>query len=274
MPAKPPVFTDAFAEIKNEPLATAGGVTSSRRAIICPDENGEWHEVGVVSNDYNLVPNSFVYQTALDILETAALEYEEMAPQFDGSRYAQRFRILNADYQYETRRKGDIVAAVLNVVNSYDGSTKFGAQLDLIRLACTNGMTMSHLLGGFRFKHNSSDPDEFNREVVAAANQLIGVGEKVGRIMPYLGKMQETHIGVRSLYPLFEQIGLSGDARNKVMKSIAEDTIGTTNSGDTLWDVYNGITSVLAGPQVKGFGMGKYATAATNACLAYVSYRN
>ena len=67
---------DPFVEVEKVPLIRPGGQSSSRSAVLLNTEE-EKIEVGVVSNDYRLIPNLEVRNIALDILTRMDIPFEE-----------------------------------------------------------------------------------------------------------------------------------------------------------------------------------------------------
>ena len=111
------------------------------------------------------------------------------------------------DYDVSSRRVGDIVKSGLSISNSEVGSLSLRAEMSLLRLVCSNGMTTSDLKAT-RVRHIHIDRHEFIarlRDTVANAGQ---VGEQIARrlesthqlslpdLNPDNGKLQRAVLGV------------------------------------------------------------------------------
>ena len=153
-------ITDPFTPIAKHPLLTPQGLQSSRYAIVL-DPSGEAQEAGIVTEDYNLVENREVVETAERVIHAGSLEATPDKVLFDGRRFRQRWVLPQHTFAVQV---GDVVALTLDATNSYDGSTRFGLAFNLQRLVCSNGMIVDQLLGGFRFRHNQSHGDVFDKD--------------------------------------------------------------------------------------------------------------
>ena len=74
---------DPFAAVKKVPLYRQNGVQSSRYAVML-DPYCHNIEVGIVSKDYQLVPNQTVCQIAADVLDRTGYDYHLAKHLFDG----------------------------------------------------------------------------------------------------------------------------------------------------------------------------------------------
>lgn len=90
------------------------------------------------------------------------------------------------DYDVSTRRVGDIVKAGLTISNSEIGTMSLRAEISLLRLICTNGMSAADFQAT-RVRHIFVDRTEFVarlQDTVARAGQL---GEQIAR------RLEATH---------------------------------------------------------------------------------
>jgi len=188
--------------------------------------------VGIVSADYKLVPNSAVAEVANDVLQKTGFDYEDQQILFDGKHFRQRFILHQVEGEVQV---GDVVKVVVDSINSYDGSTKFGLEFNALRLACSNGMMVSFMLGGFRFKHWGDR--SFDDELKNAALQISDVGDKLHYLMPQLTDMTRKRIKRADIQDSFRDTNLPLNLQAKVFNSIEEDT---------LWGLYNAYTDVFS----------------------------
>ncbi|MCA9784494.1 MAG: DUF932 domain-containing protein [Calditrichaeota bacterium] len=223
---------DPFAPIERVPLFTPSGMQSSRYAIVL-DPQGLHEEVGIVSEDYNLVENQRVVESAQRVLHEAELEATEGRVIFDGKRFSQRWVLQQATFDVAP---GDIVALTLDAWNSYDGSARFGVAFNLQRLVCSNGMLMDQLLGGFRFKHNAAHGEDFDVEVEEAVSRLKILAGSVHRLAPQFQQMTQKRLNIAGIQQTFRDLEVSRPLIADIFQGL---------EGTSLWQVYNAYTDVL-----------------------------
>ena len=219
-----------FLPVEMVPLVTPGGQSSSRQAVVF-DPKGENLQVGYVSEDYRLVPNSAVAEVAHDVLQKTGFDYEDHQILFDGKRFRQRFVLHEMQGEVKV---GDVVKVVVDSINSYDGSTKFGLEFNALRLACENGLMISFMLGGFRFKHWGDR--SFDEELKMAARQIGNVGNRLHFLMPQLTEMTRKKVKRADIQKIFSETELPLTLQAKVFNTISEDT---------YWGLYNAYTDVF-----------------------------
>ena len=219
-----------FAPVELQPLRRTNGDRSSRQAVVL-DPKRSALEVGIVSPDYKLVKNSEVVQVAEDLLANTGMAFDEHQTLFNGKKFRQRYLLSQASGEVKV---GDTVAVTLDAVNSYDGSTTFGLEFNAIRLVCSNGMMLSFMLGGFRFKHWGSQ--DFDHEMRVAARQLGRVGDRLHMVLPMLTELTRKRMKRADIQRFFAETNLPITTQAKVFNAIEEDT---------KWGVYNAATDVL-----------------------------
>ncbi len=221
---------DPFIPVKAVPLYTVDGSLSSRKAIML-DPDGEYTEVGIVSDNYQLVSNESVHDIALDVLSMADMPYEDSGYLFDGKRY--RHRWVLPDLEMEPT-PGDFVHVALDLTNSYDGSTTFGLAFNARRLVCSNGMMVDFKLGGFKFRHWGKD--DFSEELQDAAERIRRLAPQLDPLSNDLRRLTETPVSRRDIQKSFSDLKLPKTTQSDIFMAIEEDT---------QWGLYNGYTDVL-----------------------------
>ena len=226
-------FDNPFLEVRKERLFTADQTPSSRYAVFLTDDeaDGAEYEVGTVSENYNLVPNEEVHQTALDVLNRSELEYEASTSRFDGKKYTQRW--LMPTLQVEPR-KDDIVQISLDLVNSYDGSTTFGLMFNAQRLACVNGMMVDHQLGGYKFRHINQD--NYQEQLQQAADRIIALNNALPGFTNKIQAMIETPVDREFTQNMFKHLKFGPSLIGQIYQAIEEDNV---------WGLYNACTQAL-----------------------------
>ena len=224
--------SDPFLPIQRVPLFTPAGVQSSKWAVVL-DPQGAHEEVGIVSDEYNLVENARVVETAERILAEGALEATRGKTLFDGRRFRQRWVLGQHTFEAQP---GDIVALTLDAWNSYDGSARFGVAFNMQRLVCSNGMVVDQLLGGFRFRHNHAHGEVFDGEVEQAVERLQQLSHNIHLLAPKFQTMTRQKLSIAGIQRVFSDL--------EVPRPLVSDVFMELE-GSRAWDLYNAFTHVL-----------------------------
>ncbi len=219
-----------FAQVELQPLLHSSGEESSRVAVVV-DPGGSKFEAGVMSRDYKLISNQSISDVAIELLDRTGLPYEEHKILWDGRRFKQQFVIEGMETEVQV---GDVVAVMLCAQNSYEGSLMAGMSFELLRLACSNGLCISHVLGSFALKHWGEK--DFENELRIASAQILNVGERVESVLPRLKNMVQNQITRSDIQNCFRQTGIPMTTRAKAFDLIEDDT---------EWMLYQSITDVL-----------------------------
>ena len=219
-----------YAEVELQPLLHSNGAESSRVAVVV-DPQGDCFEAGVMSRDYKLISNKAISNVAYELLDRTDLPYEEHKVLWDGRRFKQQFVIAGMEAEVEV---GDVVAVMLCAQNSYQGSLMAGLSLELLRLSCSNGLCVSHVLGKIALKHWGER--DFENELRMASQQILNVGEKVEKVLPRLKAMTQKQICRADIQDCYRQTGLPMSTRAKAFDLLEEDS---------EWMLYQSITDVL-----------------------------
>ena len=223
---------DPFAEVTTMPLLNSRGEISSRQSVIL-DPEGAHQEVGVVSREYQLVPNRKVQEIALDILERSRLNFEEDSLLFDGKHYRQRWVLPDLSIE---PAPGDVVRLALDIVNSYDGTRRVSVSYNAQRLVCSNGMMLDYFLGGVRFKH-IGDRD-FETELQGAADSIHLVQDRLSGLLSAFQQMINTPVDVPFLQKTYSNLRLSN--------ALVAGSLLNLETGELhRWGLYNAITDIL-----------------------------
>jgi hypothetical protein len=148
---------DTYAPIEKVPLLTQDGMQSRGYTVRIEDDSAPvgWSEVGVVSEDYLLVPNKDVRSMAHQIADLTDLAWNPSKQFFDGKRFVYA---LTTECERASAEvvPGDVLSLGLMFENSYDGSRRLAVNLFANRLACSNGMLVPQFFARLRFKHNAA----------------------------------------------------------------------------------------------------------------------
>jgi hypothetical protein len=172
---------DPFAAIEKRPLLTEDGMKSRGFTVRIEDESASigWREVGVVSEDYLLVPNRDVRAMAHEITDKTGLEWDVSKTFFDGKRFVYALATTSDRLAAEVV-PGDVLSLGLMFENSYDGSRRLAANLFANRLACSNGMLVPQFFARLRFKHGASSAG-WESETRDALSMIVRAGGDLKR---------------------------------------------------------------------------------------------
>jgi len=156
-----------YSEIRKVPLDYQG-IQSSAFSVQIDKEFGEYEEVGVVSNNYLLIPNNEVKEIVDDLADTTGFDWEVAKTHFDGKKYVYS---LFAKDQTKEMEVGDSVGLGISAWNSYDGSIAFNVRFMAYRLECLNGMMSNTIFNSFRFKHDKESAN-YQEQMEQAKNMF------------------------------------------------------------------------------------------------------
>lgn len=187
-----------YAEIEKVPLYAPDNMKSRGYSVRLEDDDAEsgWKEVGLVGQDYLLVPNRQVREMALEIAGQTGFEWNETKTFFDGKRFVYALAAEEA-LQAEVA-VGDIVGLGMMFENSYDGSRKLGASLYVHRLACSNGMLIPQHFARVRFKHELASA-HWEDDARRALSMVSGAGENLQRFADAARNLEATPLGSEAL---------------------------------------------------------------------------
>lgn len=248
---------DPYAPIEKAPLYTDDRMRSRGYSVRLEDEGADegWREVGLVSEDYLLVPNTDVREMAYEVGARSGLRFEEARTFFDGRRYALALVARSESVEVESvvgtgapstgaavgPAVGDYVSLGLLFENSYDGSCRLSASLFAYRLACSNGMLASDLFARVRFRH-SRESRGWEDELARSLAMLAGARSGLRRFARSASRLAGHGLGTRELATL--RIGyldrlpvtLWGKVVDRYLEHEAPTAWGLLNAGThELW---------------------------------------
>lgn len=171
------------------------GTKSNAWSVQIDQNNNEWNEVGIVSNNYLLIENKQVFDIANDIADNSGQDWETNKVYWDGRRFM--YSMIAKDTTSEVS-VGDDVALGMQFWNSYDGSTALQFRLFLCRLVCLNGMMSHDVFKSLRFKHDQSS-EGYEEQITEAIQIINGSQDQVRYITNALRKMDERELTFEEL---------------------------------------------------------------------------
>jgi len=209
-----------------------------------PDAEGGWQEVGIVSQDYLLVPNRQVRNMAQEIAGRTSLPWQEKKVFFDGKRFVYGLACREGITQRVS--PGDIVGLGMLFENSYDGSRKLAASLFAYRLACSNGMLAPDYFARMRFKHTLSS-EGWESDIERAMTMLGAAEEGLTTFAQGAKALHQMELGSRELQALRSgplqdlPVTLWGKAMDQYLTAEEHTGWGLLNAGTELvWHEDNG----------------------------------
>jgi len=233
------------------PLITANGIDVPRhKAVIRPD-NGT--VLGVVGNRYVTIQNS----TAFSLLDTIVQSYN--------GRYTHAWDVGGGQQtiiQAETDESvdiggGDIVQGNITAINSHDGSSSLRIWFTPVRLVCLNALAASlrRKTHQFAIRHSATAESRAAEaaKIICQQSEYLEIFRDKARAL----KNKAIDAGIVEKF-LSEVIGdpargVDSDgtpkesARIRNQHDAITDLIknGKGNSGESLWDAYNGVTEYI-----------------------------
>jgi phage/plasmid-like protein (TIGR03299 family) len=222
---------------EKQELITGGGIDiPSHKAIVRTDIN---KPVGVVGNRYCPVQNAEAFAFMDVLVQEHKAVYENIYQVNGGSRVIVQAKI-NKDFEV---KKGDVIASYITMINSFDGTTPFKCYFTPVRLWCANQLVVSikKSVSSISIRHTNNV-----MERAETAFRVLNFAESIFDSFKLTAKKLTEKILDKQMVEKFlkDVVGEETSAQNtryrQEILSISENGIG--NSGNTLWDLYNGVT--------------------------------
>jgi hypothetical protein len=188
--------TDAYAAIEKQPLVTQDGMRSRGFTVRLEDPAAAdgWREVGIVSEDYLLVPNQDVRDMALEITDRSGVPWKESKTFFDGKRFVYALTTTSDGLSAEVV-PGDVLSIGLMFENSYDGSRRLAVNLYANRLVCSNGLVLPEHFARLRFKHTSASAG-WESETQRALSMIASAGDDLRRFANIARRLDDVDFSI------------------------------------------------------------------------------
>ena len=144
---------------------------------------------------------------------------------------------------------GDVLERYILLANSHDGSTALTMKPTTVRVVCSNTLQVALGDEGRKSFKTSHVGDVFKR--VNEAREVLDLGEAYfAMLMRGVERLAEDAAPAgparydffRELFELDQKEAMSARARNNVVAIESFFTYGKGNSGETRWDLLNGVT--------------------------------
>jgi hypothetical protein len=241
---------DPFTEIQKLPLQTQYGGLSKAHSIRLMLK-GKDTEMGIVKENYLCVSNKEISEVGREIRNASGMHWELQKVFFDGKVFRETWLCKDGGLEAKVPEVGDVVGLVMEVVNSYDSSTKAGILCYFMRLVCKNGMRSKTHKFGYEFRHTLNNQLDWQSEINQSVAQLTGRNPEymLNQFSQACGKLQKP-IDFQELQVLTDNDKYLGKLPTQQYGQIVKNMLVSKEypqSGTefTAWDLLNSGTQIL-----------------------------
>ena len=239
-----------FTEIQKLPLQTQYGGLSKAHSIRMMLK-GKDTEMGIVKENYLCISNKEISEVGSEIRNASGMQWELQKVFFDGKVFRETWLCKDGGLEASVPKVGDIVGLVMEVINSYDSSTKAGILCYFMRLDCLNGMRSKTYQFGYSFRHTLNNELDWQSEINQSVLQLTGNNPQymLNQFSEACGKLQKP-IDFQELKLLSENNAYLGKLPTQQYGQIVKNMLVSEEypqSGNefTAWDLLNSGTQIL-----------------------------
>ena len=241
---------DPFTEIQKLPLQTQYGGLSKAHSIRMMLK-GKDTEMGIVKENYLCISNKEISEVGSEIRNASGMQWELQKVFFDGKVFRETWLCKDGGLEASVPKVGDIVGLVMEVINSYDSSTKAGILCYFMRLDCLNGMRSKTYQFGYSFRHTLNNELDWQSEINQSVIQLTGNNPQymLNQFSEACGKLQKP-IDFQELKLHSENNAYLGKLPTQQYGQIVKNMLVSEEypqSGNefTAWDLLNSGTQIL-----------------------------
>ena len=239
-----------FTEIQKLPLQTQYGGLSKAHSIRMMLK-GKDTEMGIVKENYLCISNKEISEVGSEIRNASGMQWELQKVFFDGKVFRETWLCKDGGLEASVPKVGDIVGLVMEVINSYDSSTKAGILCYFMRLVCLNGMRSKTHQFGYSFRHTLNNELDWQSEINQSVLELTGNNPQymLNQFSEACGKLQKP-IDFQELKLLSENNAYLGKLPTQQYGQIVKNMLVSKDypqSGTefTAWDLLNSGTQIL-----------------------------
>jgi hypothetical protein len=244
------ISLDPFTEIQKLPLQTQYGGLSKAHSIRMMLK-GKDTEMGIVKENYLCISNKEISEVGSEIRNASGMQWELQKVFFDGKVFRETWLCKDGGLEASVPQVGDIVGLVMEVINSYDSSTKAGILCYFMRLVCLNGMRSKTHQFGYSFRHTLNNELDWQSEINQSVIQLTNKNPQymLNKFTEACGKLQKP-IDFQELKLLSENNAYLGKLPTQQYGQIVKNMLVSKEypqSGTefTAWDLLNSGTQIL-----------------------------
>jgi len=223
-------------------LITGSGINvPNHKAIVRADNKAV---LGIVGQNYQPVQNTTAFAFLDTLVQKNKAVYENVFEVDNGSRMIVQAKLDN-DFDV---RAGDTVASYITMMNSFDGSTPFKVFFTPIRLFCTNQLTRAwrSKADSITIKHTANVEAKADEafKVLCAAQKYFEQFKVQSIIMAQ--KILDKKMVENFISSIFNEEEKRSTKTYNIIDEVLElSENGKGNNGNTVWDLYNGVTEYV-----------------------------
>ena len=241
---------DPFTEIQKLPLQTQYGGLSKAHSIRMMLK-GKDTEMGIVKENYLCISNKEISEVGSEIRTASNMNWELQKVFFDGKVFRETWLCTDGGLQSEVPVVGDVVGLVMEIINSYDSSTRAGILCYFMRLECLNGMRSKTHQFGYSFRHSLNNELNWQSEINQSVLQITGNNPQymLNQFSEACGKLQKP-IDFQELKVLSENNAYLGKLPTQQYGQIVKNMLTSKDYPQngtefTAWDLMNSGTEML-----------------------------
>ena len=200
-----------------------------------------------VTSNYLLVSNKDIVDVVTEVMVKSMIEWKHEKRFFSNAgSFRDIYYANDTGLEKSVAQVGDLIGMVLEITNSYNGTSRAGIQVYFQRLICENGMTSNTYGFGHSFTHTAQNLN-WDEQIIQATALLRNQSEhRLGKFVEACGKLQKP-IDNTEIKLIREKYIPKGTGKNylpgtqfgQLMDKYYED-------GDfTAWGLLNAGTNVL-----------------------------
>jgi len=236
---------NAWIAEEHELITGAGVVCDNHKAIVRSDNQ---KYIGIVGKDYGVVQNVEQFSMFDIIAKKYGARYGSVNT-FNGGSKITASMVLPIRKTDEIRKVGDVLQRSILLINSFDGSTGFVGENNMLVLVCSNGMTANQKGARFMLRHTKNVKDRYDEALKIFARSEAYFDQFIGQARTLAKKImtaQDLKKYVQHLFP--------ADPKTKKFstRALNQQSIVTTlffegmgNLGQSAFDAYNALTEYL-----------------------------
>lgn len=183
-----------FNSVEVEPVLTAEGIETKRSIVKVRDNEGVLQPVSSVSAGYQLITNEQAQQVVEDVQTRSKFTWKELRPTFfDGKRFLSYYMSEESIGEVNNGIKRTMKVGMLTR-NSYDGSCRFGIQMFMAMLECSNQFIHPNMFGSFLLRHTTGDGGANLLDPEDAAEQISRQAGVMLEVAPAIGAMKKSGV--------------------------------------------------------------------------------
>ena len=241
---------DPFTEIQKLPLSTEYGGHSKAHSIRMMLKGNDT-ELGIVKENYLCISNKEISGLGSGIMDASGMKWELQKVFFDGKVFRETWLCTDGGLQSEVPVVGDVVGLVMEIINSYDSSTRAGILCYFMRLECLNGMRSKTHQFGYSFRHSLNNELNWQSEINQSVLQITGNNPQymLNQFSEACGKLQKP-IDFQELKVLSENNAYLGKLPTQQYGQIVKNMLTSKDYPQngtefTAWDLLNSGTEML-----------------------------